>query len=120
MFVTLFTSHLERSPLNFDDWNMYGMSVTLDTSQSPIKPFGPLVQSLACFKHSAIASLSCCTDDGLKTIEWALRLGLGFGLDNHSGRGRGVRGNGGAGEGLGLAVRVVRIRSYGERLKAES
>ena len=88
------------------------MSVTLDTSQSPIKPFGPLVQSLACFKHSAIASLSCCTDDALKTIEWA--LGVALGLEIMVGVGEVSEGTV-EGEGLGLAVRVVRIRSYGER-----
>ena len=75
--VTFDTSHLEMSPLNlsapgrgayFASTNNPLISVTAETSQDPIGPYVPLVQSKSdAFRHAAMAALSSALDLGAQT-----------------------------------------------------
>ena len=71
MVVAFDTSHLERSPLNLSETfcasNKFFISVTVETSQDPIGPFEPLVQSKSdAFRHPAMAYWSSALDLGVK------------------------------------------------------
>ena len=74
MVVTLDTSHLEMSPLNFsvpvksDESNASFMSVTPDTFQDPIGPCGPSEQSVDSSRHSAMAAWSSALDCGAHPV----------------------------------------------------
>ena len=64
MLVTLDTSQSEMSPVNFfppvtlSRFNNWLISVTSDTSQDPIRPRGPLEQSVDSCRHSRMADCS--------------------------------------------------------------
>ena len=81
MPVTLDTSHLDMSPLNFDALeNMFLMMITLDTSHDPMGPCGPLEQSVGdSFRHFTMAPRSSDLDWGGNTVVYnagVTRLGL--------------------------------------------
>ena len=44
------------------------MSVTAETSQNPIRPYGPLEQSVDSFRHSTIAAWSSALDFGANAV----------------------------------------------------
>ena len=74
MVVTLDTSHLEMSTSNlsapgtafaFTSMNNLRILVTLETSQDPMGPCGPLEQSKSdALRHAAMAALSSALDLG--------------------------------------------------------
>ena len=70
--VTLDTSHFEMLPLNaaLALLNVKDMSVTVDTSQSPIGGYGPLAQSPTgdIFQHLKTAVFNSALLRGLNTV----------------------------------------------------
>merc|ERR1719201_1453892 len=78
--VTLDTSQLDMSPLNslallmrfiFLSMNSAVMSVTPETSQDPIRPWGPFLQERDRSRHSAMAAWSSALDCGAQSLESA-------------------------------------------------
>ena len=87
MLVTLDTSHMDITlvaPGTVTPRNNQLMSVTADTFQDPIGPYGPLEQSEDSCKHSVMAAWSSALDlgvhPGVGYYCWVTWLNFGLGL----------------------------------------
>ena len=82
--ATLDTSQLEMSPVNsfalgtglrFASKKSQLMSVTVETSQDPIGPCGPLEQRVDSFKHAVMAAWNSALDAGAHAVvEYIFRV----------------------------------------------